>query len=113
MAQNPVIVGAARTAIGKYGGALSPLRAVELGGAAIRAATAQSGVAPETVDEVIFGQVLQAGEGQITSRQAAVNGGLPMTVPSLTVNKVCLSGLAAVGLAARSIRLGDASFVLS
>lgn len=113
MAQNPVIVGAARTAIGKYGGALSPLRAVELGGAAIRAATARSGVAPEAVDEVVFGQVLQAGEGQITSRQAAVNGGLPMTIPSLTVNKVCLSGLAAVGLAGRSIRLGDAEFVMA
>lgn len=113
MAQNPVIVGAARTAIGKYGGALSPLRAVELGGAAIRAATARSGVPPEAVDEVIFGQVLQAGEGQITSRQAAVNGGLPMTIPSLTVNKVCLSGLAAVGLAGRSIRLADAKFVMA
>ena len=113
MAQNPVIVGAARTALGKYGGALSPLRAVELGGAAIRAATARSGVPPEAVDEVIFGQVLQAGEGQITSRQAAVDGGLPMTIPSLTVNKVCLSGLAAVGLAGRSIRLGDAEFVMA
>ena len=113
MEDTPVIVGAARTAIGKYGGALSPLRAVELGGAAIRAATERSEVSPADIDEVIFGQVLQAGEGQITSRQAAVNGGLPMTVPSLTVNKVCLSGLAAVGLAARSVRLGDASFVVA
>ncbi len=113
MEDTAVIVGAARTAIGKYGGALSPLRAVELGGAAIRAATERSEVSPADIDEVIFGQVLQAGEGQITSRQAAVNGGLPMTVPSLTVNKVCLSGLAAVGLAARSVRLGDASFVMA
>src|SRR5680860_1026005 len=113
MAQNPVIVGAARTAIGKYGGALSPLRAVELGGAAIRAATAQSGVAPETVDEVIFGQVLQAGEGQITARQAAVNGGLAMTIPSLTVNKVCLSGMAAIGMADRGIRAGDVRFAVA
>ena len=113
MSDNPVIVGAARTAIGKYGGALGSLRAVELGGAAIRAATERSGVSPGDVDEVVFGQVLQAGEGQITSRQAAVNGGLPMTIPSVTINKVCLSGLAAVGLAARSVRLGDASFVMA
>jgi acetyl-CoA C-acetyltransferase len=65
------------------------------------------------VDEVIFGHVLQAGEGQITARQAAVHGGLPMTVPSLTVNKVCLSGMAAIGLADRAIRLGDSKFVLT
>ena len=108
-----MIVGAARTAVGRYGGGLSPLRAVELGGAAIAAATERSGVDGSAVDEVIFGQVLQAGEGQITARQAAVRGGLPMTVPSLTINKVCLSGLAAVGLGARSIRLGEARFVMA
>ena len=108
-----MIVGAARTAVGKYGGGLSSLRAVELGGTAISAATSRSGVDPSAVDEVIFGQVLQAGEGQITARQAAVNGGLPMTVPSLTVNKVCLSGLASIGLGARSVRLGEASFVMT
>ncbi len=110
---NVVLTAAARTPIGKYGGALSSLRAVELGGAAISAAVERSGVDPSVIDEVIFGQVLQAGEGQITSRQAAVGGGLPMTVPAITVNKVCLSGLAAVGLAAKSIRAGDSTFVMA
>ena len=113
MSDNAVIVGAARTAIGKYAGGLSPLRAVDLGGAAIAAATERSGVDPGAVDEVIFGQVLQAGEGQITARQAAVRGGLPMTIPSITVNKVCLSGMAAIGMAARSIRLDEANFVMA
>ena len=113
MTDNAVIVGAARTAIGRYGGGLSPLRAVDLGGAAIAAATERSGVDPGAVDEVIFGQVLQAGEGQITARQAAVRGGLPMTVPSITVNKVCLSGMAAIGMAARAIRLDEANFVMA
>lgn len=110
---NPVITGIARTPIGRFGGAMSSLRAVELGGAAIAATLAQSGVEPGAVDEVIFGQVLQAGEGQITARQAAVRGGIPMTVPSITVNKVCLSGLAAIGLAARSIAVEDASVVVA
>jgi acetyl-CoA C-acetyltransferase len=110
---NAVITGFARTPIGKYGGGLSSLRAVELGGAAIAAAVERSGTDPAAVDEVIFGQVLQAGEGQITSRQAAVRGGLPMTVPSITVNKVCLSGLAAVGLANRAVAVGDATFVVA
>lgn len=110
---NPVITGSARTPIGKYGGAFAPLRAVELGSLAIRAAVDSSEIDPAAFDEVIFGQVLQAGEGQITARQAAVRGGLPMTVPSITLNKVCLSGMAAVGLASRSIRLGEASFVLA
>jgi acetyl-CoA C-acetyltransferase len=79
----------------------------------MRAALDRSGLAAETVDEVIFGQVLQAGEGQITARQAAVRAGVPMTVPSLTVNKVCLSGLAAIAMADRAIRCGDANFVLA
>ncbi|HVR31445.1 MAG TPA: acetyl-CoA C-acyltransferase [Acidimicrobiia bacterium] len=110
---NAVITGLARTPIGKYGGALAGLRAVDLGGAAIAAAVERSGTDPAAVDEVIVGQVLQAGEGQITSRQAAVRGGLPMTVPSLTVNKVCLSGLAAIGLANRAVATGDATFVVA
>ena len=110
---NPVITGSARTPIGKYGGALASTRAVELGGIAVAEAVARSGVDPAAFDEVVFGQVLQAGEGQITARQAAVRGGLPMTVPSITLNKVCLSGMAAIGLAARSIRLGEASFALT
>lgn len=108
-----VICGAARTAIGKYGGGAAPLRAVELGGHAIAGALDRAGLAPSAVDEVVFGQVLQAGEGQITSRQAATNAGIPMTVPSITINKVCLSGLAAVGWADRSIRLGESNFVMA
>lgn len=103
----------ARTPIGKFGGALAPLRAVELGATAIAGAQERSSVEPTAFDEVIFGQVLQAGEGQITARQAAVGGGLPMTVPCLTVNKVCLSGLAAIGLADRSVRLGESTFVMA
>lgn len=110
---NAVITGIARTPIGKYGGALRPMSAVELGGAAISAAVSRSGIDPSVFDEVVFGHVLQAGTGQITSRQAAVAGALPMTVPSLTVNKVCLSGMAAIGLAARAIALGDSKFVLA
>ncbi len=108
-----VITGMARTPIGKYGGGLAPLRAVDLGGVAIGAAMERSGFDPSAVDEVIFGHVLQAGEGQITSRRAAIRGGLPMTVPSLTVNKVCLSGLSAIGLADRSIRSGDATVIMA
>ncbi|HEY6629603.1 MAG TPA: acetyl-CoA C-acetyltransferase [Acidimicrobiia bacterium] len=110
---NSVITGIARTPIGKYGGALSPLHAVDLGGAAIAAAMERSAVDPAMIDEVLFGHVLQAGEGQITSRQAAVLGGLPMTVPSVTINKVCLSGMSAIGLADRAIRLGDSKFVVA
>ncbi len=111
--QNSVITGIARTPIGRYNGALAPLRAVQLGGAAINAAVKRSGVDRAEIDEVLFGHVLQAGEGQITARQAAVAGGLPMTVPSVTVNKVCLSGMSAIGLADRSIRLGESKFVMA
>lgn len=109
----PVITGVARTPIGKLGGALSNMRAVELGAIAMTAATERSGTEPTAIDEIIFGQVLQAGEGQITARQAAVRAGIPMTVPAVTINKVCLSGLAAIGLAARAIRVGDAGQVLA
>jgi acetyl-CoA C-acetyltransferase len=108
-----VITGFARTPIGRYGGALASLRAVELGGAAIAAAVERSGVDPGAIDEVVFGQVLQAGEGQITARQAAVNAGLAMTIPSLTVNKVCLSGMAAIAMADRGIRAGDVRFAVA
>jgi acetyl-CoA C-acetyltransferase len=108
-----VITGIARTPIGRYGGALRPMRAVELGGEAIRVAVDRSRTDPAHFDEVIFGHVLQAGEGQITSRQAAVKGGLAMTVPCLTVNKVCLSGMSAIALADRAIKLGDSKFVLA
>lgn len=113
MVSNSVITGIARTPIGRYGGALNPLRAVDLGGAAIAAAVERSNTDPELFDEVMFGHVLQAGEGQITARQAAVRGGLPMTVPSVTVNKVCLSGMSAIGLADRAVRLGESKFVMT
>lgn len=110
---NSVVTGIARTPIGRYGGALQPLRAVDLGGQAIAAAVERSRTDPALFDEIIFGHVLQAGEGQITARQAAVAGGLPMTIPSLTVNKVCLSGMSAIGLAERAVKLGDSKFVLT
>ncbi|MDH3260003.1 MAG: acetyl-CoA C-acyltransferase [Acidimicrobiia bacterium] len=108
-----VITGIARTPLGKFGGGLAPLRAVELGSAAIQGALQRSQLDPARIDEVIFGQVLQAGEGQITARQAAVRAGVPMTVPSTTVNKVCLSGMTAIAMADRSVRLGEASFVVA
>lgn len=110
---NPVICSIARTPIGRYLGGLAPLRAVDLGGRAIAAALARSGVSPGDVDEVVFGHVLVGGEGQITARQAAVRAGLPMTVPALNVNKVCISGLVALNLASQSIRLGEANFVVA
>jgi acetyl-CoA C-acetyltransferase len=108
-----VIAGFARTAIGRFGGGLRPLPAVDLGGVAIAAALARSGVAAAQIDEVLFGHVIQAGAGQITSRQAAVRGGIPMTVPATTINKVCLSGMTAIATADRDIRLGEATFVVA
>jgi len=108
-----VITGIARTPQGRFAGALQPLRAVQLGSVAMRGAIDRSGIAPDRIDEVIFGQVLLAGEGQITPRQAAVQAGVPMTVPSTLVNKVCLSGMAAIAMADRSIRLGESTFVLA
>lgn len=110
---NGVIVGAARTPVGKFGGDLASVRAVDLGAVAITGALERAEIESGEVDEVIFGQVLQAGEGQITARQAAARAGVPMTVPSLTINKVCLSGLAAIGLADRSIRAGDSGLVIA
>ncbi|MGA5757373.1 acetyl-CoA C-acetyltransferase [Nonomuraea bangladeshensis] len=108
-----VIVAGARTPIGKLLGALSGLSAVELGGIAIKAALERAGVAPESVEYVIMGQVLQAGAGQIPSRQAAVKAGIPMTVPSITINKVCLSGLDAIALADQLIRAGEFDIVVA
>jgi acetyl-CoA C-acetyltransferase len=102
-----VIVAGARTAIGKFGGGLSTVPAVELGGTAIRSAVERAGIAPEDVDYVIMGQVLQAGAGQITARQAAILGGLPVEVPAITINKVCLSGLNAIAMADQLIRAGE------
>ena len=102
-----VILGAARTPVGKMGGSLSTLDATELGGVAIEAALERSGVAPEQVEHVVMGQVLQAGQGQIPSRQAQIKGGIPKEVSSETVNKVCASGLRASVLLDQAIRAGD------
>src|SRR3982751_1872914 len=103
----PVILGTARTPIGKLGGGLSALDATELGGTAIRAALERAEVAPEQVQHVVMGQVLQAGQGQIPSRQAQVKAGIPKEVSSETVNKVCASGVRATGILDAAIRAGD------
>src|SRR5690606_3526891 len=109
----PVIAAGARTPIGKLLGSLSGFSATDLGGLAIRGALERSGVRADQVDYVIMGQVLQAGCGQMPARQAAVKAGLPMTVPALTVNKVCLSGIDAVALAAQLIRAGEFDVVVA
>jgi acetyl-CoA C-acetyltransferase len=111
--RTPVIVGAARTPIGKFLGALAPMSAPELGAIAIRAAVERSGVSVADIDEVIMGNVLQGGVGQAPARQAAIKAGIPGTVPAMTVNKVCGSGLKAVMLAAQSIRAGDQRVVVA
>jgi acetyl-CoA C-acetyltransferase len=108
-----VIVGSARTPIGKLSGAFAGLNAMELGGIAIKAALERAGVDAEQVDYVLMGQVLQAGQGQITARQAATKAGIPMTVPAMTVNKVCLSGINAIYLADQMIQNGDAEVVVA
>jgi acetyl-CoA C-acetyltransferase len=108
-----VIVGGARTPIGKLAGALASFTAQDLGGFAIEAALGRAGVAGSDVDYVIMGQVLQAGQGQITARQAAVKGGIPMDVPALTINKVCLSGLNAIAMADQLIRAGEFDVVVA
>jgi acetyl-CoA C-acetyltransferase len=108
-----VIVSGARTPIGKLSGALAGLTAMDLGGVAIGAALERAGLTPEQVDYVFMGQVLQAGQGQITARQAAVKAGIPMTTPATTVNKVCLSGLNSIYLADRMIAAGDADIVVA
>ena len=110
---NPVICSVARTPIGRFNGQFAPLTAMDLGGIAMRGALERANLAPQDVDEVIFGHVLQAGQGQITSRQAAVKAGIPMTVPSVTINKVCLSGLTAIQEAANHVRLGESKFVVA
>jgi acetyl-CoA C-acetyltransferase len=108
-----VIVHGARTPMGRLLGALTPLSGTKLGELAIRAALDRSTVAPEQVDYVIMGQVLQAGAGQIPARQAAVGAGIPMSTPALTINKVCLSGLTAIALADQLIRAGEAEIVVA
>jgi acetyl-CoA C-acetyltransferase len=108
-----VIVAGARTPIGKLMGGFADLSAVQLGGVALRATLDRAGAVGSDVDYVIMGQVLQAGAGQIPARQAAVAAGIPMTVPALTINKVCLSGLDAVALADQLIRAGEFDVVLA
>jgi len=107
------ILSSARTPIGKFGGGLSTVPATQLGAIAIRAAVERSGVAPEKIDEVFMGQVIQAGAGQAPARQAALGAGLPNGVGATTINKVCGSGLKAVMLGAASIRAGDAAVIVA
>ena len=113
MAASSVIVAGARTPMGRLLGSLKDFSGADLGGVAIRAALERAGVAPDQVDYVIMGQVLQAGAGQLPARQAAVAAGIPMGVPSITINKVCLSGLNAIALADQLIRAGEVEIVVA
>ena len=112
-ANGAVIVAGARTPMGRLQGSLKSFSGADLGGFAIKAALERAGVAPDQVDYVIMGQVIQAGAGQITARQAAVKAGIPMDVPALTVNKVCLSGIDAIALADQLIRAGEFDIVVA
>ncbi len=112
-AKDTFIIGAARTAIGRFLGGLAPLRAPELGAVAIKGAVERAGIKPEDVNGVIMGNVCPAGIGQAPARQAAVKSGLPVEVPALTVNKVCGSGMIAVALACQQIKAGDARLVIA
>ncbi len=107
-----VIASAARTPIGNYGGALKDSTAVALGAVAVKEAISRAGISPEMVDEVVLGCVLQAGQGQNVARQVSMAAGIPQEVPSMTINKVCGSGLRTVGLAAQMIKAGDAEIVV-
>src|SRR5947199_4420130 len=111
--QDAVIVSAVRTAIGIYGGGLAEVPAVKLGEICIRAALERADLKPGQVNEVIMGNVLQAGLGQNPARQAAINAGLPVEIPAMTINKVCGSGLKTVMLAAQAIKLGDADIIVA
>ena len=112
-ANTSVIVAGARTPVGRLMGSLSAFSGSELGGIAIRAALAKAGVSGDQVQYVIMGQVLTAGAGQIPARQAAVAGGIPMSVPALSINKVCLSGIDAIALADQLIRAGNFDVVVA
>ena len=101
------IVAGARTPIGKFRGGLAPLRAVDLGGAAIRAALERARLEPDQVEYTVIGHVIQAGQGQITARQASIAAGIPKEIPAITVNKVCLSGMSAIAIADQMIRAGE------
>jgi len=111
--KNPVIVSAVRTPIGKFLGTLSSIPATDLGAIAVKEAVERSGVAPDQVDEVIMGNVVGAGLGQNPARQAAMGAGLPDSIPAMTLNKVCGSGLKAVVLASQAIKCGDAEVVVA
>ncbi len=108
-----LLVSSARTPIGKLSGSLATLSAADLGGLAIAAALERAGIDPGEVDHVVMGNVLQAGAGQNPARQAAVSGGIPMDVPAVTVNAVCLSGIHSVFLADQLIRSGEADVVVA
>src|SRR5919108_4358352 len=112
-ATTPVILSACRTPIGKYLGGLSPLTGPQLGALVIREAVNRANIADAQVDEVIMGNVLQGGEGQAPARQAAIHAGLPGTIPAMTINKVCGSGLKAVMLAAQAIKAGDEQCIVA
>src|SRR5258705_2526485 len=112
-ATTPVILSACRTPIGRYLGGLSPVPGPRLGALVIREAMRRAAVPDDVVDEVIMGNVLQGGEGQAPARQAAIHAGLPGTIPAMTVNKVCGSGLKAVMLAAQAIKAGDEQCVVA
>lgn len=109
----PVIASATRTPVGRFLGGLAPLKAPELGAVVIREAVQRAGIAPDAVEEVIMGIVVQGGVGQAPARQAAIKAGIPATVPSFAVNKVCGSGLKAVMLAAQAIKAGDANCIVA
>jgi acetyl-CoA C-acetyltransferase len=113
LSRTPVIISAARTPIGKFLGALSALQAPELGAVAVRAALQRAGVAPDEVEEVILGNVIQGGVGQAPARQTAIKAGIPATVSAVTINKVCGSGLKAVMLAAQAIKAGDRQVIVA
>jgi acetyl-CoA C-acetyltransferase len=113
MSTHSVIVAGARTPIGKFAGGFKDLKAVDLGAVAVREAVARAGVDGASIDYVIMGQVLQAGAGQITARQASIAAGLPKEVPAITINKVCLSGLNAIALADQLIRAGEIEIVVA
>ncbi len=108
-----VIVSAARTPIGSYGGSLSSVNAVDLGVAAAKSAIERAGIQPSDIDEVLVGNILSAGLGQNVARQVGIFSGLPDTTPAVTINKLCGSGLRTVSMAAQFISLGDADVVLA
>src|ERR1700719_4659545 len=108
-----VITAALRSAVGKFGGSIAKVPAAELGAQVIKALLARTGVKPAQISEVILGQVLTAGSGQHPARQALIKAGLPASIPAMTINKVCGSGLKAVMLASQAVQCGDADIVIA